>query len=220
MFFRLFFRKKQQVFIEHLLYSPGMPLPTGRKDNNSWCSFPPGPSPLTAADLPEYTLPLQRPCKRVKNKGKNSLLKWHHHIIRKSWYRMLVVGATATSRAKILCLLASWSLSCLQPPSEECLYRTLLSQSVPCDWAQADRLVPAQDNSLYQAAQDTSMWSKQVCEVTVSGKEGKSTQCPHFLQNHQALPSTEYLLNKLPTGQPLSAHSFQSNRREIQACKW
>lgn len=136
MFFRLFFRKKQ-VFIEHLLYSPGMPLPTGSKDNNSWCSFPPCPSPLTAVDLPEYTLPLQRPCKRFKNKGKNSLLKWHHHIVRKSWYHMLVVGATATSGAKILCPLASWSLYCLQPPSEECLYRTLLSQSVPYDWAQA-----------------------------------------------------------------------------------
>lgn len=44
------------------------------------------------------------------------------------------------------------------------------------------------------------MWSKQACEVAASGKEGKSTQCPHFLQNHQALPSRACLLNQLPTG--------------------
>lgn len=44
-FLRLFFRKKQ-IFIEHLLYSLGIALPTRNKCNNSWCSFPPFPSPL------------------------------------------------------------------------------------------------------------------------------------------------------------------------------
>lgn len=56
MFLRLFFRKTQQIFIEHLLCSPSRSLPKGSKYNNSWCPFLPFPFPFISVDLPWYTV--------------------------------------------------------------------------------------------------------------------------------------------------------------------
>lgn len=146
MFLRLSFTKRQKVFIEYLLYSPGIALPTRSKYNNSWCFPPPFPSDLIAVDLLWHAMgsagvrgihAILEDLKGLKTKGeKKSLLKWYHHIIIRFWnvlfarsqcflFQLGFGGSHSTNsrgRTKSLFPMALSSCFCLEPPFLKCLH--------------------------------------------------------------------------------------------------